>query len=182
MKKILVFGLTALSTFALMGCDMITGLFEKSYNYNDFKALLADRKLSFKATKATAEIDKDGDKSTINYTYKDGEWKYKSTILSAEVELTETLDVVSDAKACEVAAALVDKNVDELFKFYAKGDAYRITAEYKTDDEQIKLLRNINAMLEGVNLESDIREAVHGLEFMANDREVARMVKKYANA
>ncbi len=139
MKKILVFGLTALSTFALMGCDMITGLFEKSYNYNDFKALLADRKLSFKATKATAEIDKDGDKSTINYTYKDGEWKYKSTILSAEVELTETLDVVSDAKTCELAAALVDKNVDELFKFYAKGDAYRITAEYKTDEEQIKL-------------------------------------------
>lgn len=139
MKKILVFGLTALSTFALMGCDMIAGLFEKSYNYNDFKALLADRKLSFKATKATAEIDKDGDKSTINYTYKDGEWKYKSTILSAEVELTETLDVVSDAKTCELAAALVDKNVDELFKFYAKGDAYRITAEYKTDEEQIKL-------------------------------------------
>lgn len=68
MKKILVFGLTALSTFALMDCDMITGLFEKSYNYNDFKALLADRKLSFKATKATAEIDKDGEKSTINYT------------------------------------------------------------------------------------------------------------------
>lgn len=52
----------------------------------------------------------------------------------------------------------------------------------KNDDEQIKLLRNINAMLEGVNLESDIREAVHGLEFMANDREFARMVKKYANA
>jgi hypothetical protein len=139
MKKILVFGLTALSTFALMGCDMIAGLFEKSYNYNDFKALLADRKLSFKATKATAEIDKDGDKSTINYTYKDGEWKYKSTILSSEVELTETLDVVSDAKTCELAAALVDKDVDDLFKFYAKGDAYRITAEYKTDDEQIKL-------------------------------------------
>ena len=52
----------------------------------------------------------------------------------------------------------------------------------KNDDEQIKLLRNINAMLEGVNLESDIREAVQGLEFMANDREFARMVKKYANA
>lgn len=33
----------------------------------------------------------------------------------------------------------MDKNVDELFKFYAKGDAYRITAEYKTDEEQIKL-------------------------------------------
>ena len=88
MKKILLFGLTALSTFALMGCDMIAGLFEKSYNYNDFKALLADRKLSWKVTKGSAEIDKD---------------------------------------------------VNDLFKFYAKGDAYRITAEYKTDDEQIKL-------------------------------------------
>ena len=64
MKKILLFGLTAMSTFALMGCDMITGLFEKSYNYNDFKALLADRKLTTDAKKATAEIDQDGTKST----------------------------------------------------------------------------------------------------------------------
>ena len=140
MKKILLFGLTALSTFALMGCDMITGLFEKSYNYNDFKALLADRKISWKVTKGSAEIDKDGEKSIRNYTYKDGEWKYTESVLGVtDVELTETLDVVSDAKACEVAAALVDKDVNDLFKFYAKGDAYRITAEYKTDDEQIKL-------------------------------------------
>lgn len=52
----------------------------------------------------------------------------------------------------------------------------------KVDDEGIRLLRNINSMLEEMNLESDIREAVQGLEFRANDREVARVVKKYANA
>ena len=140
MKKILLFGLTALSTFALMGCDMITGLFEKSYNYNDFKALLADRKLSWKVTKGSAEIDKDGEKSIRNYTCKDGEWTYTETLLGVtEVEHTETLDVIGDAKLCELAAGLVNKDVNDLFKFYAKGDAYRITAEYKTDDEQIKL-------------------------------------------
>lgn len=50
----------------------------------------------------------------------------------------------------------------------------------KTDDEGIKLLRNINSMLESINLETDIREAVQGLEIKANEREVARMVKKYA--
>ena len=33
----------------------------------------------------------------------------------------------------------MDKDVNDLLKFYAKGDAYRITAEYKTDDQQIKL-------------------------------------------
>jgi phage-related protein len=52
----------------------------------------------------------------------------------------------------------------------------------KVDDEGIRLLRNINSMLEEMNLEADIRDAVQGLEFRANDREVARVVKKYANA
>ena len=52
----------------------------------------------------------------------------------------------------------------------------------KVDDEGIQLLRNINSMLEEVNLEADIREAVQGLEFRANEREVARVVRKYANA
>jgi hypothetical protein len=33
-----------------------------------------------------------------------------------------------------------------------------------------------------MNLEADIREAVQGLEFRANEREVARVVRKYANA
>ena len=139
MKKILLFGLTAMSTFALMGCDMITGLFEKSYNYNDFRALLADRKLVTEAKKGTAEIDQDGTKSTRNYTLKDGEWKYTTTIVGVEVEYSDVLDVVSDTQTCELAAALLNKKVDDLFKFYAKGDAYRITAEYKTDNEQIKL-------------------------------------------
>ena len=139
MKKILLFGLTAMSTFALMGCDMIAGLFEKSYNYNDFRALLADRKLVTEAKKATAEIDQDGTKSTKNYPLKDGEWKYTTTIVGVEVENSDVLDVVSDTQGCELAAALLNKKVDDLFKFYAKGDAYRITAEYKTDSEQIKL-------------------------------------------
>ena len=139
MKKILLIGLTAMSTFALMGCDMITGLFEKSYNYNDFRALLADRKLVTEAKKATAEIDQDGTRFTRNYTLKDGEWKYTSSVVGVDVELSDTLDVISDAKSCELAAALLDKKVDDLFKFYAKGDAYRITAEYKTDSEQIKM-------------------------------------------
>ena len=139
MKKILLLGLTALSTFALMGCDMITGLFEKSYNYNDFRALLADRKLVTEAKKGTAEIDQDGTKSTRNYTLKDNEWKYTTTVVGVEVEYSDVLDVVSDTKTCELAAALLNKKVDDLFKFYAKGDAYRITAEYKTDSEQIKL-------------------------------------------
>ena len=52
----------------------------------------------------------------------------------------------------------------------------------KVDDEGIRLLRNINSMLEEMNLEADIRNAVQGLEFRANEREVARVVRKYANA
>lgn len=146
MKKIVAFALAFLGTMSLTGCDVIQGFIsgEKSYNYNDFKALLADRKLSFTNTKAVAKIDKDGNESTREYNYdaddKAWKYKYKTTILGEEIEMdgSAQLDVINDAKSCELAAALVKKKTDELFKFYAKNDSYRITADYKTDDEQIK--------------------------------------------
>jgi len=147
MKKILAFGLAILGTMSLTGCDTIKELFsgEKAYTYNDFKALLADRKLAFTNTKAVAKIDKDGKESEVKYTYnkdeKAWEYPYTTTILGETIESTGStqLDVISDAKSCELAAALINKKTDDLFKFYVKNDAYRITADYKTDDRQITL-------------------------------------------
>ena len=49
------------------------------------------------------------------------------------------------------------------------------------NDETVALLKGIYGYLENMNLESDIRDAVQGLEFKANDREMARVVRKYAN-
>lgn len=50
----------------------------------------------------------------------------------------------------------------------------------RVDDEGIRLLRGIYGYLEAINLSADIRDAVQGLEFKADNRELARVVKKYA--
>ena len=147
MKKILVLGLAAMSTFALTGCDAIKDFLnmEKEYTCTDFKALLADRKLSFTDNKAVATIDKDGETSTTTYTYnadeKTWEYPYTMTILGETIDMTGStdLDVISHIKSCELAAALIEKKVDDIFKFYANKDSYRITGEYKTDSQQNKI-------------------------------------------
>ena len=48
------------------------------------------------------------------------------------------------------------------------------------DSEATMLLRSIYNHLESMNIESNIKDAVEGLEFKADNRELARMVKKYA--
>ena len=139
MKKLLLAGLALFGVVVLTGCDQIMSLVsgEKEYKYDDFKALLADRNLSFTVTKCASIIDKDGEKTARNYTYdaEDSSWNYTytTTILGAETETTgsKTLDVIAYTKTVELTAALLDKKVEEVFKFYATGDAYRITGEYK---------------------------------------------------
>lgn len=62
-------------------------------------------------------------------------------------------------------------------------DAFNMSLDSrKTSDEGIQLLRRISARLEDLDLQESITGAVQGLEFRANEREVARVVKKYANA
>ena len=147
MKKVLLLGFAAMATFALTGCDAIKSFIsgEKSYTYNDYKALLADRKLAFTNTKATSTTDKDGKKTERNYTYDkdDKEWKYtyKTTVLGEEIDMdgSTQLDIVSEIKTFDLTCALLNKKADDIFKFYAKNDSYRITGEYKTDDVQISL-------------------------------------------
>ena len=147
MKKLLLVGLAIFGTFALAGCEQIESMFdsEKEYSYDDYRALLADRKLSFEVTKCNSTIDKDGDKTTREYTYsKDADaWEYASdtTVLGVTITTTDTrtLDITSLVKTCDVTAALVGKKVEELFKFYAASDSYRITGSYKSSSTQAEV-------------------------------------------
>lgn len=143
MKKIILLGLAALSTFTITGCDAIKDFLnmEKEYKCTDFKALLADRKLSFTDNKAVATSEKGEEKTTLTYTYNADkkEWEYPYTLLSIEMTGYTDLDVISHIKSCELAAALIEKKVDDVFKFYANKDSYCITGEYKTDSQQNKI-------------------------------------------
>ena len=149
MKKILLVALAAFGVFSLTSCEAIEGIInqiggEKDYNYDDFRALLADRKLVFDATKCSCSIDTDGTKTSKEYTYDTGDkiWKYtyEDTIVGVSITRTEErdLDVVNLTKSCGTTAALLNKTVDSLFKFYATSDAYRIVATYKDSSEQVE--------------------------------------------
>lgn len=149
MKKLLVLGLSMLGVITLTGCDAIKDALnlERDYNYNDYRAMLADRDLTFTVTKCESEIDTDGEKTTKSYTWNASEeqWEYTSSILGIEyTNSDDSLLLIPQVKACQLAAAMLEKDVDELFKFYAKKDAYRITASYKTDDEQVEMEAKFN--------------------------------------
>ena len=135
MKKALLLGFALLGTIALTGCEMINSLIsgEKEYNYNDYKALLADRKLSFDKTKCTASIDTDGTKTTKEYTYdsKDKQWVAEYEENGFSMTDYEVLDLITEVKGFELSTALLNKKVDDIFKFYATSNSYRITFSYE---------------------------------------------------
>ena len=156
MKKIILVGLAVLGSIALTGCSFLESLMsgadnvgdpEKQYNYAEFKALLADRNLSFTMTKCNSVIDVDGEKTNREYTYQkadseheDDGWHYSYTtkVLGEDVEMNgvRNLDIVNYIKTADVNAALLDKKTDDLFKFYAKSDSYRITATYEDSKQK----------------------------------------------
>ena len=147
MKKLLLVGLAMLGATCLTGCDMINSLIsgEKEYQYDDFKVLLADRKLSFSAKKCSVIVDTEGKKESKEYTYdsEDNTWvyEYEKEVLGEKIKLTDsrTLDVTSYVKTCDVTAAFLNKKVGDVFKFYATGDSYRITGTYKDSDTQAEV-------------------------------------------
>ena len=135
MKKVLMVALVCFGTLALSGCEIIEGLLkgEKQYNYDDFRALLADKNFSYDYTKCHAVQDVDGTKSIIDYVLVEGVWKKE------EGSGTTTLDIIPDVKSCSAAAGFLNKNVDTVFKFYASNKDFRITATYKDSSEQVEL-------------------------------------------
>lgn len=135
MKKLLLIALVGFGTLSLTGCEIIEGLLkgEKQYNYDDYRVLLADKNFSYDYTKCIAIQDIDGEKTTINYVLDGEEWRKE------ESSSTTVLDIIPDVKSCSLAAGLLDKHVDTVFKFYASNKDFRITASYKSSNEQIEL-------------------------------------------
>ena len=159
MKKAFLLGITLLATFSLTGCEMLEGILQggqdlidqkKEYKYDDFVVEIADDDFSFNYTKCKASIDKDGEKSEIEYTY-DAESKqwYGEETKEKDGETTttkyyETLDVVNFTKSCPLTAAFLDKQVDSVFKFYTTKNGYIITASYKDSNQQAEAEYNFN--------------------------------------
>lgn len=143
MKKVLLLGLALLGTVVLIGCDSSSG--EKEYNYNDFKSLLAERKLSFTAEKATAKIKIDNkDEETREYTLdkENSMWRYSYYDEDLQITVNKDcqLDVISQVQTCERGADALHVKVGELYKFYATSNSYRIVGKgggnvYKTEVE-----------------------------------------------
>lgn len=145
MKKAFLLGVTLLATFSLTGCEMVQNLLKggqdlinekKDYKYDDFAVLIADKDFTFTYTKCTADIENDGNKSTIEYTYnkEDKLWHYET---EAGSDKTSDLGIVAFVKSCNTSAALLNKSVDSIFKFSASKNGYEITALYKTKEMQV---------------------------------------------
>ena len=141
MKKVLLIGLSLFGAVMLTGCDKLNSLIsgEKEYKYDDFKALLADRKLSFSKTKATAVVDTDGDKSTREYTYNSEDEVWECTYQDGSDTVTDykKLDIVSQIKNYDLTAALLNKKADDIFTFYATNNSYRITFTYEKKHDAV---------------------------------------------
>ena len=142
MKKLSLMGLSLFGVVALTGCDWINKITnpEKSYNYNDYKVLLADRHITTDKTKAIEIRDVDGAKTSHNYTY-----KASDEIWEEEGGGVAWLNIIPEVITCELAAAFYEKTVDEIFDFYATNDSYRVTGEYKTETEQVNLEMKYNS-------------------------------------
>ena len=109
-----------LGVITLTGCDAIKDALnlERQYNYNDYRAMLADRKLEFTVTKCESEIDTDGEKETRSYTWnaEKQEWQYIETIIGVEYTTSDSsLMLIPQVKSCEVAAAVLEKDVNDLY-------------------------------------------------------------------
>ena len=151
MKKAFLLGLVMLSTVALSGCEMIEGLLKggedlinekKDYTYDDFAVLLADKGFTWSYTKCSAIVEKDGEKSSIDYTYnkEDKLWHYTS----GDNDKTSSLDIISFVKSCKLNAALLNKSVDSVYKFSASKNGYLITANFKNSEYQVDGEYNYN--------------------------------------
>ena len=141
MRKIALLSLGAASIIALSGCSFIENLLdrEKEYSYNDYKALIADRKPTFTATKCNASIDTDGTKTTREYNYDSdsGAWVAHYEEDGYNMTDNEVLDLVSEVKGFELSAAFLNKKVADIFKFYATSKAYRVTFSYENTSDTV---------------------------------------------
>ncbi len=147
MKKVLMVALMAFGTMALTGCEMIQSLLkgEKQYNNADFKVLIADADLSFsyKTCKGVRTVnDKESER---NYTYNSSDKAWHYTYMESiggtefEAEGSVYLDIKNDLIECDLAAKLVKKSVDSIFKFYTTKEGYKMTADYQSEEQKTEL-------------------------------------------
>lgn len=137
MKKVKVTCFAIIAVFAVAACSF-NG--ERFYDYQGYKKMLKKKDFNPIETKAVAEVIRNGEKSTVEYTYDAEDSKrwvgtYTEDIDGEEVEMTtyQPLNLKDFISTLPGSATFMKTEVDDAFKFYASKDEYRIVAEIDTD-------------------------------------------------
>ena len=110
--------------------------------------------MNFDYTKAVAEINTNGEKSTREYTYDAdyGSWYYQGIINIGGIEfegpMADKLDINSAIEALDDTISSYGKteaDLEELVKFYATDSSYRIVLESEDEDYKTKAEQKFNA-------------------------------------
>ena len=136
-RRIILSCFATLAVFAMAACSTI----ERSYDYQGYKKMLEKREFIVEETKAVAEITTDGVKSTIEYTYDAEEsMRWVGTYIEeedgeeVEIKTYQPLNLKDYVSALPGTAIFLKRDVDDIFRFYAKKDEYRITIKNQTED------------------------------------------------
>ena len=138
MKKLLLTSLVVFGAFAMSGCSMVENIMdpEKEYTLDNFKTLLADRKLSedvpyvkLEAKNVTVSASNEKNETTKTYTYNTTkkEWEGPSETDSIELTVLSDLSMVTTVKG-------IDSKTKSKYKFYARNNKYRIAYNYSDSD------------------------------------------------
>lgn len=126
MKKVLAIGFAALSIFALSACSVETG-----YEYEEYKALLAEKTFEWDYTKVSVETVEEGKKSTQEYTYDSLTKAWTSNHTEGETIFSDykVLDIVGYVNTLETSAKILNVDIDDVTDFFAGSNQYRIEHE-----------------------------------------------------
>ena len=149
MKKHFLFSFVSLCAFSLTACSSTI-----YFDYEGYKAKIAETEFSWDYTKVTATTEEDGEKQTIEYTYSEEEkvWRGKHTeeIVGKEIEFSDViiLDLPSYLETLPATIKFIDPSleVDDVCQFGLTsgtgGTSYVITAtiemEGSTSNSEIK--------------------------------------------
>ena len=149
MKKHFLFSFMTLCAFSLTACNSTI-----YFDYEGYKAKIAETEFSWDYTKVTATTEEDGEKQTIEYTYSEQEkvWRGKHTeeIGGKEIEFSDVivLDLPSYLETLPATIKLIDPSleVDDVCQFGLTsgtgGTSYVINAtierEGSTSNSEIK--------------------------------------------
>ena len=127
MKKTTFVCLIAVGLFSLSACSK-----ERTFKYERYQNMLAKKEFFPKETKVHVDIDINGEKTTEELTYSVKEGRWIGTVVEKnddeEIETTiyKALNIIPYVSTLYGNAEYLNKDVDDIYKFYASKEEYRI--------------------------------------------------------